>query len=127
MKYKIAIASTDGKVVNEHFGKCLNYLIAELDEDAQTYTIEGYRHVNPPCKSSDHADADFEVILAEIKDCQIVLVSKLGIAAENFLRANGVDPLEYRGFIEDALKRLVKYYKRVKPGNNNIKQAISYN
>jgi len=37
MSYEIAVASSDGKVVNQHFGKATNFLIFEVEGDNFKY------------------------------------------------------------------------------------------
>ena len=38
MSYKVAFASTDGKVVNEHFGRARQFHIVEIDD--KDYKLE---------------------------------------------------------------------------------------
>jgi nitrogen fixation protein NifX len=112
MGYKIAVGSTDGKVVNEHFGRCRRYLVFNVDEAAETYEFENFREVDPVCKDGEHAEADFDLILQTLSDCRAVLVSRIGPVAENHLRAKGLTAMENGGLIEDALKKIILYYKK---------------
>lgn len=112
MKYKIAVASTDGKVVNEHFGRCRRYLIFGVDSDAEKFEFEGFRPVDPACKSGEHDEDDFDPIVKTLSDCRVVLIARIGPAAENYLRAKGLLPLEYGGLIEDAVGKIIKYFKK---------------
>lgn len=112
MDYKIAVGSTDGKVVDEHFGRCRKYLIFAVDETAGTYEFESFRPVDSACKNGEHGEADFDLIVQSLADCRFVLVNKIGPAAERHIRAKGLTALEYGGPIEDGMKKLIKYFKK---------------
>ena len=47
--YQIAVASTDGKVVNQHFGKAERFYIARGDPDEHTYHWVEERKVQRIC------------------------------------------------------------------------------
>jgi nitrogen fixation protein NifX len=111
VKYKIAVGSRDGKVVNEHFGQCQRFIIIVADEDNASYQYCESRDVTPPCDNGDHSEGSLEAVADSISDCQIVLISKIGVNAELLLKSRGIDVLEYHGLIEDALKRILQYYR----------------
>lgn len=112
MGYKIAVASTDGKVVNEHFGRCRAYVVLEVDEDAGTYRFDSIRNLEPACKGGEHEAAGFDVVVQALSDCRVVLTSQIGPAAEQYISTHGLESLEYGGFIEDAVQKIIQYYKR---------------
>lgn len=111
MIYKIAVASRDGKAVTEHFGGCKQFFIVNIDSEEKNYTFEGFRSVTPPCADGGHSDTVLSAAAEALSDCRIVLVAKIGPPAELVLKRNGIDVLEYHGLIEDALKRIMQYYK----------------
>lgn len=112
MSYQIAVASTDGKVVNEHFGRCRRYLVFDVDDATETYKFDSFRVVDPACKDGEHQEADFDHVVKTLSDCRVVLISRIGPAAENYLRTKGLVPLEYSGLIEDAITKIIHYYKK---------------
>jgi nitrogen fixation protein NifX len=111
MRYKIAVGSLDGKVVTEHFGGCGKFLIINADSDLSSYTCEGFRPVSPPCAGGEHSENGLEIAAETLSDCLIVLVAKIGPPAELALKNRGIDVLQYRGLIDDAMKRILQYYR----------------
>lgn len=47
MSFKVAIASNDGKRINEHFGKTLSFLIYEIKEDGSYKFLESRKNTPP--------------------------------------------------------------------------------
>ncbi len=45
-------------------------------------------------------------------DCRIILVKQLGGQSEKLLNHYGIISLQYNGLIEDALKKIIKFYKK---------------
>lgn len=111
MKYKIAVGTRDGKVVNEHFGSCVRFTILEADSITQGFENLEIRDVNPPCKSGEHSDNGLDIIAEILSDCRVVLVSRIGPGAEAALTRKGIDVLEYSGWIDEAVNKIIQYYK----------------
>lgn len=111
MIYKIAAASCDGKVVTDHFGGCERFLLINVDSEKKSYEFEGFRSVTPPCSGGEHSENGLLKAADALSDCRIVLVGKIGPPAEFALKSKGIDVLEYHGLIEDALRRIIQYYK----------------
>lgn len=111
LTYKIAVGSRDGKAVTEHFGGCGRFLLINVDSEKQTYSFEGFRPVIPPCSGGEHSESGLDEAACALSDCRIVLVGKIGPPAEVALKRRGIDVLEYHGLIEDALKRIMQYYR----------------
>ena len=111
MIYRIAVASRDGKAVTDHFGSCRRFLLIDVDSAAGTYAFAGFRPVTPPCAYGEHTAGGMKEAAEALSDCRIVRVGKIGPPAETALRRRGVDVLEYHGLIEDALRRILQYYK----------------
>lgn len=109
MKYKIAIASSDGKVVNQHFGRASVFYIVNADSENMTYTYLESRDVNPICQGQEHEDSKLSELAGILKDCNYVLVSRIGYGARNALEKNNIEVFELPGFIEDSIKRLLTY------------------
>lgn len=105
MKYRIAAASSDGIVVNEHFGRAQNFLILEADGEKNIERIEN-RTVNPVCNSGEHDEDALAEVVKRLADCRYVLVSRIGRAAEAALERQGIEAYEFPGVIEEAIERL---------------------
>jgi len=108
MSYKIAVASTDGKVVNQHFGKADQFYIIEVDEDNR-YELVELRKLPPVCQGGDHDDDAIQRNVKSLSDCQYVLVSRIGQRAENELEGQGISVYIIPDIIEDALNKLISY------------------
>lgn len=105
--YKVAIASTDGIVVNSHFGKAGRFYIYQM-EAGKTQLVEE-RNVQPVC---DHGEHDEERLVANCKalaDCRYILVSRIGYRAAGILEQMGVTPMEIPDLIPAALDRVNAY------------------
>lgn len=118
MKYKIAIASTDGKVVNQHFGKADNFYIIIADTESMTYEYIEKREVTPICEGGDHDDNIVNKVIENLEDCQYVLVSKIGFRMERILYQKGVTAFEVSELVDEAVKKLSAYIK----GKRGIKE-----
>ena len=79
---RIAVVSSDGKVINQHFGKASRFLIFEVDCDKIRF-IE-VRETTPLCGSADygHADDALSRTISLISDCEAVLCARIGSDAE---------------------------------------------
>ena len=99
---KIAIASTDGINVNEHFGKANRFLIYTITDN--TMDLEEVRPTEPLSVGDPNHPFDaakFSGILNSIRDCKKVIVTKVGPTPESKLKENGIEPMIYTGPIND--------------------------
>lgn len=109
MSFKIAVSSSDGKVVNRHFGRTEKFLIFEIDGDNIIFLET--RENRPSCNNMDHSEEGLLYSINLVKDCRVVLSVKIGTVAKIHFSKYGVDVLEYGGFIDEALKKISKFYK----------------
>lgn len=110
MKYRVAVASTDGKVVNQHFGKADIFYIFEVDtEKAESFELTEIRQTDAVCEGGEHSEKRLEEAIQRIKDCAYVLVSRIGYRAENALTAVGIQAFELPGIISESLDELLKF------------------
>lgn len=109
MTYKIAIASTDGKVINQHFGRTNVFYIVKDDGLKQTFHYVESRKVNPLCQGQEHDDKQLYALADTLKDCDYILVSQIGYGARCVLEEKQIGVFELPGFIEDSIKKLLTY------------------
>ena len=101
---KIAVASSDGIVVNRHFGHAAQFYIYEIiGDDAKLLEV---RKVEPVCQGGNHDEN-----IDKIGDCSYLLVSKIGYQAAAIAEQRGVIPYEIPGIIEDSIQQLLNYVK----------------
>lgn len=106
---KIAFASKDGELVNEHFGWCEKFFIYSLDE-------EGYELVKEVDSLQKHeAEADkLEYKIECIDASDILYVSMIGPKAANMVKLAGTYPMKSSSEdekIEDVLNSLQNLIK----------------
>lgn len=106
--YKIAVASTDGIVVNQHFGRADKFLIYEVKNNDIRNTGE-IRCVSPVCNCGYHDDGLLEDTLRKIQDCKYLLVSKIGTGASSKAEQLGITPMEIPDMIEDSIRKVISF------------------
>ncbi len=106
--YKVAIASSDGESVNQHYGKAEKFYIYSID-DEEGYDLVEERKVQPVCMDGAHEISKMEKSVLNFTDCRYIIVSRLGTAASAALSAAGITAMELPGSIDDAILRVWKY------------------
>jgi predicted Fe-Mo cluster-binding NifX family protein len=105
MSVRVAVASSDGKFINQHFGHAKLFIIFELNEDGKFEFLEIRKNV-PSCNGGDHTLSALDATLDLIKDTDIVLVSQIGPGALQFLLSSGIKPYIMPTYIDEALENL---------------------
>lgn len=108
---RIAAASTDGKLINQHFGRADKFYILEADEETSGYRLVEIRETIPVCHRGEHEEKKMEEAVKNISDCHIVLVSKIGMRAQGELERFGIEAFEIPGMIDEAVDQLIRYRK----------------
>ena len=99
---KIAIATTDGITVNEHFGKAKKFLIYNVTEMSLDLLTE--KEVEPYStgrKNHNFDKARFLEVAESLKGCEKVFITKIGDEPAAALKAMGIEPFVYEGAIKD--------------------------
>lgn len=109
---KVAVVSSDGKVINQHFGKASRFLIFEVDDGEIRFIEE--RANKPVCGSAEygHSDNALSNTISLISDCKAVLCARIGGGAEQELRKSGISPVEAPYFIDEALEKYERWIKK---------------
>ena len=98
---RIAVVSTDGKTVNDHFGRAERFLIYDVNDKltffeervTERYSVDDPKHDFDPEKFSNMANL--------LKDCAKIYVTKIGDVPEAELKKLGIEPVIYQGPIGD--------------------------
>ena len=114
MSFRVAVASSDGKFVNQHFGMASQFLIFEVD-DQREYKFLELRENTPACSVEGHSDDSLARSVELISDCKAVLVSHVGPGAVDVLASQGIETYIAPIFIDEALKELIL----LKEGSDN--------
>lgn len=103
---RIAIATSDGKTVNEHFGHAKFFRVYQTDENTYEY-IELLDAVAACQHSLGHDVTRFDKIIELLSDCDALLVEKIGAGAAAYLIEKNVRVFEVSGSIDAVLKKIV--------------------
>lgn len=103
---RVAIASIDGKSVNEHFGKAAFFHIYDLSEDG--YDKVEIRDAVAACQHTRvHSETNFDRIISLLSDCDALLVQKIGESAAAYLISKNVRVFETAGEIDAVLRKFI--------------------
>lgn len=106
--YKIAVASSDGIVVNQHFGHAGKFLIYEVKGNGSFSFIE-IRTAEPVCHYGNHEDGKLMENLQKVQDCKYLLVSKIGTGASIQAERLGIIPMELPDMIEESIRKVISF------------------
>lgn len=102
MTHRIAVASSNGKTIDLHFGQAYLFYIYDIYED-HFERVEERKAVSVIA----HEPAGFSTILALLKDCEAIVVSKIGVGAVRQLTGTSIRVFEAPYPVEDVLNKLV--------------------
>ena len=103
---RVAIATTDGVSVNEHFGRANFFRVYQLDGDSYQY-IDTRDAVAACQHPRTHSQTDFDRIIDLLSDCDALFVQKIGEGAAAYLIEKNVRVFEVNGEIEPLLKKVI--------------------
>ncbi|MBR1744214.1 MAG: dinitrogenase iron-molybdenum cofactor biosynthesis protein [Lachnospiraceae bacterium] len=106
--FLVAVASSDGIVVNSHFGRASTFFIYEVTGSEDIRLVE-QRVVSPVCEGGNHSEERLKENLLEFRDCKYLLVSRIGAGAARMAESLGMEAYEIPGVIEESITQLVKY------------------
>lgn len=104
MGVKVALASSNGVEVNEHFGRARRFVVYEYEDGQWNYF--GSRDNQPACAGHEHSDDLLERTAALIGDCKAVVVDQIGPTAMDLLLARRITPFMLGGTVVEALTTL---------------------
>jgi nitrogen fixation protein NifB len=109
---KIAIATTDGLVVNQHFGHTPEFAIVEAEGGDWAFTE---RRANPAaCEGGQHDHSRFDESIDVIADCDALFVSKIGDYGRGQLERRHIAVMEISGLIDELLPKYLTYLQKPK-------------
>ena len=112
MKYRAAFASSDGKVINQHFGRARQFVILDIDDENKTWEYVETRENVPSCDGGTHSDESLEQAARIILDCRAVFVARIGGGAQRLLAQKNIQAVEIPYPIEEVIHALL--YAKVK-------------
>ena len=106
--YRVAVASSDGETVNQHYGRAEKFFIYFVD-DEEGYDVCEEREVPPVCMGGSHVKSAMDESVRRFADCRYVVASRIGAGAAQALTAAGIVGMELPGSIEEAIVKVWKY------------------
>ncbi|MCD8007938.1 MAG: hypothetical protein LUF68_03220 [Clostridiales bacterium] len=114
MEYLVAVSSSDGAMVDTHFGRTREFLIFKVTDNTY-FDHTGTRQIPSPCFGGGHHDnARLASAVEALADCRYVLCAQIGPGAQTALRSSGITPLDVVHRIDYALEKLMLYDKKFK-------------
>ncbi|WP_026527074.1 NifB/NifX family molybdenum-iron cluster-binding protein [Butyrivibrio sp. VCD2006] len=115
MSYLIAVATSDGEIIDTHFGHADSFLILEVDEDGNYEEIEE-RDVRSACGGGEDcvrcSGSIMNDVAENLKDVDFVLCARSGPHAEEVLRRYGIAILDVIMPIDKAVPKIHKFRER---------------
>jgi predicted Fe-Mo cluster-binding NifX family protein len=108
--YRVALASTDNRNVDQHFGRAESFLIVDVDDSGAYEEIE-QRFVVPICNGGSHNSDKMKRGVEALLDCNFVLAARIGPGAVDELSQHGIAAFELPGPVGEALHKLDGYLK----------------
>jgi predicted Fe-Mo cluster-binding NifX family protein len=106
---RIAVASTDGQEINQHFGHAERFIIYEVSESSVTPAEE--KSVEKYCSYDiDHPLRKhiLEAIADALKGCRAVVCAQIGQAPQLEMERLGIEVFAAQGPIRQTLLELAK-------------------
>ena len=100
---RAAVASSDGIVVNQHFGRADTFFIYDITKDSGIKFVEK-RRGRPFCHSGEHDDQELLDSIRLLEDCSKVFVLQLGRGAKEELIKCSIEPVVACGIIDEVLQ-----------------------
>ena len=102
---KIAVASTDGKLVDLHFGDANRFLIFKIEEGEGKFHEIREKTAMPLNNHQERWVASIDLI----NDCKAVLCNKIGNEPTVELRKLGIKPIQLDCEVKDAVSECSKH------------------
>ena len=107
---RIAIASSNGKDVDLHFGKAKSICIFDFDNDGNNKTFVERRTV----EIEEGERHQWMKTLSSIEDCDIVICVQAGFKSKFGIEEAGIKVVEDEGPLDEVLNRYIDHYKFMK-------------
>jgi predicted Fe-Mo cluster-binding NifX family protein len=104
MDVKIAVASSDGTTVNEHFGRAKAFRIYRLHDEGHDF-LELWENT-PACGGQQHDDDVLDKAAEGISDCMGIVAAQIGPGVIDALIDHRILGFTMSGSIDEALKTL---------------------
>jgi nitrogen fixation protein NifX len=101
MAFRVAVASSDGLTIDLHFGEANTFYIYDIEQDTCAFVEK--RSV---LRNIGHDVTEFGRVSEFLKDCEAVLVSRIGPGAAKTLLQTGLRVFEAPYPVHDVLEKV---------------------
>jgi predicted Fe-Mo cluster-binding NifX family protein len=105
MNSRLAVASTDGKYVDLHFGDADQFFIFEINEGKAQFKEVRYKNDVPVQKHKDRWVTSLKIV----EDCRTVICNKIGAEPNIILRKMGKKVVQLESEVEYAVYQCSKH------------------
>lgn len=103
MTAKIALASSTGLFVDEHFAKATAFYIYKKTDDK--FIFDERRICRCPV---GHDTEAFDAIITLLSDCNAIFVNRIGAGAAHYLISKGIRVFDAPYLVETVLDQVIK-------------------
>ena len=105
---RCAVATSDGLLVDQHFGRAKRFEVYEVSRDAGPRFLET-RWVQRVCSGRGHSSAALDAAAERLGDCSFAIVAKIGLGARAALAQRGIEAYEIVAETEAAIEKVMAY------------------
>lgn len=108
---RIGAATSDGIVVNQHFGHASKFRILEVKDGTIDWLSEpeNKRELESVCDGGTHDGSKLLENAEALSDCDCLLVSRIGPGARNVLENQGIRVFELPGLISESVEQMLGF------------------
>ena len=127
--FLVAVATTDEKTVNLHFGHAEEFSVYRVNAETGEGTLaEKRRLTETGCDGEGcYGSEAFDRIAEQLSDVEYVLAAKIGPHAVNALSRRQIIALDITAPIDEALRRVSEYRDKKKLISQRAKQILADN
>ncbi|MBC3798686.1 hypothetical protein GH807_16870 [Acetobacterium tundrae] len=125
MSYRVAITSSDGKCIDQHFGNTKIFYVLQIEETGKWEMLELRKAEEAEIKKlateqgkfgecSGHNDVFLDYVSNLLSDCTYLLTSKIGMRPYKVLMENNINTLEAPHDLSVAIEKINNYYLKNK-------------
>ncbi|HOF32588.1 MAG TPA: NifB/NifX family molybdenum-iron cluster-binding protein [Spirochaetota bacterium] len=104
MSYKVAVASTDGNIIDLHFGHADRFHIYSVSE--QGNSLIELRSVKKYCAGQTECSEDKMDTLKAVSDCDAIISKVIGLSPKKKLEEIGVKVFSMVDTVDSGLKNV---------------------
>ena len=105
MSYKIAFASSDGKLVNQHFESARKFSIFRIKKNSAEFVEIRVNDIS--CNGFEYLDEPMNKSVELISDCKVIYVSRIGYGALKVLQDKKIIAVEAPVFIGEIIGNIL--------------------